>query len=142
MRRLVTTTLIAGCAYRPGSFTDFSGPFPHTRTTVGCVDIGVGFGRTDHGAVVAYELGNRCDRSVVLDLATVRVVGRDADGRERPLSPFDPRDEIHPVPLPARWWGGEQIAYNDTETTPLVTVCVDVGGIDASQPRAERWVCP
>lgn len=142
MRGLITTAIFVGCAYRPGAFDALTGEFPHTRDTVGCVDVGVGFGRTDHGAVVAYEFGNRCDRSVVLDLATVRVVGRDADGHERPLSAFDPREEIRPMPLAARWFGDEQIAYNDAATSPIVTVCVDIGGIDTSQPRAERWVCP
>src|SRR5258706_2436290 len=142
MRSLIAAALCAGCAYHPGSFDALTGVFPHTRDTVGCVDIGVGCGRTDHGAVVAYAFGNRCDRSVVLDLATVRVVGRDADGHERPLAVFDPREEIRPLPLAARWFGEEQIAYNDAETAPIVTVCVDIGGIDASQARAERWVCP
>ena len=127
---------------QPGSFGSFTGAFPHVRDTVGCVDVGVGFGRSDHGAVVAYEFGNRCDRGVLLDLATVRVVGRDADGHERPLAPFDPRGEIRVLPLAARWWGGEQIAYYDAETVPIVRVCVDIGGIDRSQPRAEHWVCP
>jgi hypothetical protein len=142
MRGLISAVVFAGCAYHPGSFTSLAGDFPHTRTTVGCVDVGVGFGRTDHGAVVAYEFGNRCDRNITLDLATVHVVGRDADGHERPLVAFDPREEIRPLPLAARWWGEEQIAYTDAESTPLVAVCVEIGGLDASRPRAEQWVCP
>jgi hypothetical protein len=142
MKAALVLAVVAGCAYRPGSFTDLSGPFPHTRETVGCVDVGVGFGAADHGAVVAYDFGNCCDRSVTLDLASVRVVARDAQGIERPLVAFDPRLEIRPLELGARWWGDEQIKYMDGDTTPIVAVCVDIGGLDASRPRAESWVCP
>ena len=108
---------------------------------VHCFDAAVARRYGVHGGapVLQYSFGNRCDHHVDLDLAAVRVVGRDDAGREIALAPFDPRGEIHPQAIDARMAGSEQIEYPADRS--IVSLCADVGGIDASAPLAERWVC-
>jgi hypothetical protein len=145
MRRLVLIATVAGCGYHPGTFADFHGPFAGTRETIGCVEVAVGAGDADvhaEGPVIAYGFGNRCHHPVTLDLASVRAVGRDAAGVEHALVAYDPAGEIRPMPLDGLWSGREQIEYVlPPGARSLVSVCVDVGGVDATAPRAERWVC-
>lgn len=143
MKLIAIVLVTASCGYSAGSFRDWKGAFPGTVQTIGCVEIGVGTATDQYatGPVIAYSFGNRCTHAVTLDLATVRAVGRDADGRERTLTAFDPRGELRPVPLDGLWSAREQIEYIAVESAQLVSVCVDIGGVDASAPRTERWVC-
>jgi hypothetical protein len=135
------SSIAAGCAYHSGSFTAFFGAFPTARSTVGCIDIGIDARSSAQGEVFSYGFGNRCEHGTTLDLASVRVVGRNADGRVRPLIAYDPRHEIRPLRLEALWWGDEQIEYIDGDPTGFASVCVDVGGIDQAAARTERWSC-
>ncbi len=137
----------AGCSYHAGSYADLRGPFPGTRVTVGCVDLAVGLGpeSTVEAPVVAYGFGNHCRHAVMLDLATVRAVGHDAEDREHAMIAFDPNQELRPMPLDGMWSGREQVEYGQArglEAVPLVSLCVDIGGIDGTAERIERWVCP
>ena len=145
MRKLVLVG-IAACGYRPGSFVDFGRiPFPGVTRTIGCLDVGVAAtaDAQAQGPVVAYSFGNRCRRVVTLDLATVRAVGRDANGDEHVLAAYDPRGELAARPIEALWVGRENIEYVAPATAPpIVSVCVDIGGLDATTvERVERWVC-
>jgi hypothetical protein len=151
--RTLVILAVAACSYHPGSFADLRGPFAGTVQTIGCIDLAVGPGQDANveDPIVAYGFGNRCRHSVTLDLASVRVVARDAAGRERDLVAYDPRGEIRPTPIEARWSGREQIEYVEPagpldsrpggDPRSIVSVCVDVGGVDATVPRTERWVC-
>src|SRR5262249_44714816 len=116
--------------------------FPGKHVELGCVDLAVAqVERPDApGTVVQYTFGNRCDHRVGVDLATVSARGRTASGVELPLTAFDPRGELRPLDMIARWAGRELSAYRGAE--PVVAICVDVGGVDRTIARRERWVCP
>jgi hypothetical protein len=151
LRMAVFAGALAGCtAYQPSSFTRPGGPaagFVGQRATVGCLDIAVDR-RADYvgSAVLQYQLGNRCNRAVEVDLQQVPVIGRFADGDEVTLAPFDPDLEIRPVKLAGRLVGAEAIAYRTPR--PASQVCVDVARIErpagarafAAAPPA-HWLC-
>lgn len=141
--RFVLLVTVAGCLhYDAGSFRDFHA-WRGTRVALGCLDVALDVARDDQatGPVVQYTFGNRCDHDVVVDIPAVRVVARDALGRELRLAAFDPRHEIRAAALPARLSGSERIEYNgDFAERDLAQVCVDVGALDRSAP-AERWLC-
>ena len=52
---------------------------------------------------------------------------------------FDPQHELRSEPLDVMFAGRENIEYVSRQ--PVVEICVDIGGIDSSQPATERWVC-
>ncbi len=134
--------LLAACyAYEPGSFRGRE-DFPGKRVELGCLDLAVAqIERPEApGTVVQYTFGNRCDHRVGVDLATVSARGTTASGAQIPLVAFDPRGELRPIEMIARWGGRERIAYRGAE--PVVAVCVDVGGVDQTIARRENWVCP
>lgn len=139
---LITTTALTGCAYHAGSFADGLGNFPGSRIARGCLDLAVGSGDLHPtGPVVAYSFGNRCDRRVTVDLASVRARGREVDGSERDLVPYDPNAELRALPLNARGSGREQIEYRAPASDQFASVCVDVGDIDHATPGVESWIC-
>jgi len=153
--RTLAVVAVAACTYAPGSYRapwilDVQSPpryeFPVHRATLGCIDLAIG--RVDQsytsGPVIEYGFGNRCDRRVPLDLASVRVVAHDPDGGARPLVAYDPRGEIRAMPIVARMAGYERVEYRDPSDAraPLDgPMCVDVGGVDASIARTEHWLC-
>jgi hypothetical protein len=153
VRSLAVVAAVAACSYTPGSYhstwlnlIEPGYAFPVHRATLGCIDLAVG--RVDQsyatGPVIEYGFGNRCDRRVPVDLVSLRVIARGADGSERALVAYDPRRELRVLPLVARMAGVERIEYRDPidPRAPLDgPICVDVGGVDASMPRAERWLC-
>ena len=120
---------MAGCSYQGGSYRDMRGAWPGTRVELGCVDLAVS---RAEGSVIRYSFGNRCDERVLLDLASVRVMSAGVAQQ-----PYDPRGEIHAATLPALLYGTERIEYQPGGG-PL---CVDVGGVNGSIARTERWVC-
>ncbi len=130
---------VAGCSYSPGSFHHGLNYFPGTRTTVGCLDLAVDR-RADHDgwSVLSFEFANRCEGPQTVDLAHLDVVGRDAEGREHTLRPFDPDGTIRPLPLDGRLSGAEALSYPAHEA--MVQVCVDVATLgDDAGPS--RWMC-
>jgi hypothetical protein len=136
----VLALALAACTYHAGSFaTRTGGAFPGTRLTRGCLDLAV-LVSPPH---VTYSFGNRCAHHVTVDLASVRVIARDAAGGVTELTAYDPRHEIRPAALDALLAGWETIAYGPPAAIPadLAAMCVDVGGVDADVPRAPRWIC-
>jgi hypothetical protein len=135
---------VLGCFhYEPGSFGG-DRAWPGRHIALACLDLAVQVGRdeTVTGPVVAYALGNRCDHDVEVDLGSARVVARDAVGRDLQLSAFDPRHEIRALPLPALFTGEAHIEYNgDFAEKLLVQICIDIGGIDRSEPFVPHWEC-
>lgn len=130
---------MGGCAYNGGSFTYGLSPFVGDRATVGCLDVAV-VRRADlpaGGAALGYMFGNRCDHPMPLDLLSVNVIGRTADGREVELLPFDPGHDIRPLSIDGRTSGEEAIAYHNSAA--LTEVCVDVASIVHERPA--RWIC-
>ena len=139
MRAAVLSVALAGCAYRPGSFSHYSQDFPGQRTTVGCIDLAVQR-RPDlstGGAVLGYQFGNRCDHPAPIDLAEVKVLARTYDGHDVALTPFDPEWELKPLQIDGRATGEEAIAY--PSLTRLAEVCVDVASLTHESPA--RWLC-
>ena len=138
----ITSLFAFACSYHAGSFRDHTGTWPGTTATVGCIDVAVAAGDEPgvSGSVVAYAVGNRCDHRVVVDLTAVRTVARDITGREVTLAAYDPRGELRPLPLNAMWSERARIAYRGNDAA-VVSICVDVGGIDRSVAATESWIC-
>ncbi len=134
---------VGACVYQPGSFADVQGGFGGTRVRMGCLELAVGPATDPNvpGPIIAYDFGNRCEHAIDLDLASVHVIGRDTKGVDHELVANDPNHEIRVATLDARWMGREQIQYRGQSPATLVSVCVDVGGANASIARSERWIC-
>lgn len=139
MRAALLLTALAGCAYKPGSFTHRQQDFPGQRTTVGCIDLAVDR-RPDlssGGSVLSYEFGNRCDHPATIDLANARVIAQLEDGERVDMHPWDPEDEIREMRLDGRLSGAEALAYPANRR--IDQICVDAASI-AHEPQA-RWLC-
>jgi hypothetical protein len=140
MRKALLLCALVGCVapYKPGSFVAPRNDFIGERTTAGCLDIAI-HRRADLpiGPVLAYQFANRCDRETVIDLESVAVVGRNAEGEEVPLTPYDPNGELHPVSLDGRKVGAESLAYPSNH--PISQICVDVSSL--ARQGAPQWMC-
>jgi hypothetical protein len=146
MRATTITCLLAGCAYQPGSFAHVTGdpsgrddgPWAGRHTTVGCVDVAI-VRRVDLpvGPALGYRFGNRCDHLTIIDLAAATVIGRDADGTERALAPYDPEGVVHPGLLDVRGVGEEALAYSADRAQ--AQICVDVAALAHASPAP--WLC-
>ncbi len=143
VRSALGCVLLAGCAYQAGSFSDYYGAFPGRHVALSCLDLGVQVrGEELEDPVVAYQLGNRCEHAVMVDLATVHVIARDLDGREVALTAYDPNHELRVLPLAASWGAREAIEYRGIAAANANEVCVDVGNIErGAQPAPARWIC-
>lgn len=134
--------LCAGCFYQPGSYRALGTPFVGKRVELACLDLAVA--QTEDaealGRVVSYSFGNRCWHEISVDLASIRAVGRYADG-VRVLHPYDPHHELRPLQLDALWKGNEEIEYLAEDGSVPSEMCVDVGGVDRTGDRQETWVC-
>jgi len=139
MRVFLATILLASCAYQPSSFSSERDPFRGQRATADCLDVAVErqHAATAGATVLAYGFGNRCDRPVIVDLASANVIGRRTDGSSVVLRPYDPRREIKPLWLDGRSMGREALAYETG--TDFVDICVDVGSIARAQ--VSPWLC-
>lgn len=129
---------LVGCAYQPGSFSYPPHDFAGQRATAGCLDVAVQR-RADLpiGPVLAYQFANRCDHATEIDLGAVAVIGRNPQGADVTLLPYDPRGELHPVALDGRNAGGEALAYPSDREMPQV--CVDAATLAHAVPP--RWLC-
>ena len=138
MRSALLSCAFVGCAYQPGSFTHVQRGFSGQRATVGCLDIAIER-RADLaiGPVLGFQFANRCDQPAMIDLAAVVVVGRNAQGIDVALTPYDPRAELHPVALDGRNTGAESLAYPADHAMPQV--CVDVAAL--AHLGTPQWLC-
>jgi hypothetical protein len=109
------------------------GPFVGTRASVGCLDVAVALTDDElaRAPIVAYEFGNHCSHTTLVDFTAVRVT----DGR-RELPPIDPRHELRPLHLDAWSSGDERIAY---ASSTAGRVCVDLRRLDADHPGPPAW---
>jgi len=138
MRPMLIACALAAC-YHAGPLEEPAG----VPMSLGCIAGHVARrGDESDGAVIRYAFTNRCDRPVIVDLSSARAVGRDAAGCEHELTVYDPRHEIEPLPIDARSSGSEDIEYLGVAGRELAQICVDVGALDRSAPRAPRWICP
>ena len=130
-------SVLAGCAYRAGSFDSVNQEFTGSHTSAGCLDLAIER-RPDleRRPVVAYAFGNRCDVPTVVDLANVAVVARTTDAVVT-LKPYDPEQEIVARELDAHAVGSEAIAY--LSESPAHELCVDAASI--AQVGEPRWLC-
>jgi hypothetical protein len=141
MRWLVLVGL-AACSYTPGSYAFYGRSFPGQRVTIGCLDVSIDRRLDMEGRpVLDYQFGNRCDSSIVVDLARVPVVGRTTTGDEVVLAAWDPNGEIGAARLGARQAGGEALAYENLENDgqTFAQVCVDAAALAAK--REANWIC-
>ncbi len=142
MRALLAVGL-AGCFYGPSSYHTTLAPFPGKRVELACLDLSVTLTDDDRAPspIVEYNFGNRCTHATVVDLVSVRAVGRYDDGRTAELMPRDPKHELAVLPIDGWWHGHEEIAYASADGSVPNVVCLEVGRIDRSGDGAERWVC-
>lgn len=135
---LLTAAAIAGCGgYKAGSFRALSGSFAGEHRTVGCLDLAVEpvSDAAAAGLVAGITFANRCDVAVVLDLLAIEAVGRDLDGREIPMTAFDPDRELRPGLLEARTIGREVLEYQPLGGGPApYDLCLDLARVDAAAP--------
>jgi hypothetical protein len=138
MRIALAMCALIGCAYQPGSFSYPPNRFAGQRATVGCLDVAVER-RPDLsiGPVLSYEFANRCDRPTLVDLSAAAVVGRDPQGTDVELRPYDPRAELRPASLDGRNAGAEALAYPSDR--PVPQICVDAATLVHQGPP--RWLC-
>jgi hypothetical protein len=138
MKYSMAVALLAGCAYQPGSFAFPENKFPGQHATAGCLDVSIER-RTDLpiGPVLGYQFANRCDHPATVDLGAVSVVGRNAQGTDVVLRPYDPHAELHPVALDGRKLGAESLAYPADRA--MLQVCVDVATLAHQGPS--QWLC-
>ena len=137
---LCLAPLIAGaCAYKPDSFTYAEERFRGRYITIDCLDLAIERKPiAPRGRVVlAYAFGNRCDQPAVVDLSSVRIVGRSADGTPIALAAHDPRRQIRPARLDGRSVGRESIVY--ARAVAVHDVCLDVAAIAHVSPS--QWLC-
>jgi hypothetical protein len=136
--RVALVCALVGCAYQPGSFAHAPHDFVGQRVSVGCLDIAVER-RADLaiGPVLGYQFGNRCDQPAVVDLGAVAVIGRNPEGADVALRPYDPGREIRPAALDGRSVGAEALAYGSDR--PVLEVCADAAALAHAAPP--RWLC-
>ena len=136
--RVALVCALVGCAYQPGSFAHAQHDFVGQRVSLGCLDIAVER-RADAamGPVLGYQFGNRCDHPALIDLGAARVIGRDAQGADVALRPYDPQREIRPAEIDGRGVGAEALAY--ASDRPLSEVCADAAALAHAVPP--RWLC-
>ena len=129
VRAIWVLAAVGGCSYRAGAFSALGHDFAGQRVSVGCFDLAVAR-RPDGplGAVLAYDIGNRCDTPVSLDLASVPVVGL-VDNASIELTAYDPRAELRRLPLDGRATAMETIEYRARIAVPFEDLCVDAGHI-------------
>lgn len=141
---LLTAMLVAaGCCYHAGSFADTAGPFPGPRFALPCLDLSVALVHSAPaaGPVVQYSFGNRCRRSVTVDLAAARVTARATTGEVVTLHPYDPRREIRALPLDGLLSGREQIFYLGPQPMSAISICIDASSVDGSGPARLAPIC-
>lgn len=145
MRRLFAVAAVAiapACAYVPDSFSSSQTSFPGVRTTVGCLDVAVSLAADppQEGPVVRYSVGNRCDRTAVVDFSAIRVRSTSGVAFGPELRAYDPDSELRPLRMEANAAITEQIEYRNVALPLGGGLCVDVGGMNGPAPN-ERWVC-
>jgi hypothetical protein len=112
----IAALAVAGCAhYAARSFVAADGTrFAGDTLTLGCLDVGIAVTADvlAHGPVIDYRFANRCDHPAIVDLASIRAVGRAADGGALALVAFDPHHELRPLALDSGGEGHELIEYD------------------------------
>ena len=127
---------LAACTpYRAGGLQR-SAPAGAIVVESGCLDVAAAVSDDAVAAwpVIDVQFGNRCDRSVAVDLRAIGGFGHTRTGTTVALVPYDPRAELAPLPLEARSAGGERLQYRDRRDLglvgdDLVDVCLDLAGL-------------
>lgn len=130
---------LAGCAYKPGSFSHSTQEFPGQRTTVGCIDLAIQRrgDLSSGGAVLAYEFGNRCDHPATIDLANAHVLAQLDNGKRLQMYPWDPNDEVRSLEIDGRGAGAEALAY--PVGMHVYQICVDAASV--THEGEPKWLC-
>jgi len=93
------------------------------------------------GPVLAFAIANRCEHRVPVDFARMAVEGRDAAGASIAVAAQDPRHEIRPGTLVARFAISENIEFraaSDADDARLAQLCVDPAPLEGG---TGQWIC-
>lgn len=127
--------------YEPGRL--LRAPSDGLAMRLGCLDVALRSYReqvmpADHVAL-RFDLGNRCERAVDVDLTRVRVTGVYA-GVRLPFEVVDPRREVVPARLDARGVAAETLEYAPGAEQPRapVAVCVALAGAIAEADETSQ----
>jgi hypothetical protein len=93
------------------------------------------------GPVLSFNIGNRCDHRMWVDFSQIEVEGRDAEGQIVVVAAQDPRLEIQPGWVPARWFIRENLEFRPVPPAeaPLAELCVDPSRLEPN--AAPHSVC-
>lgn len=137
-RCALAAALLGGCSFNRFDRLEAAGmaarvPWAASRR-MGCLEFGAHLTRHPEVprdlVVIQYELGNRCESAVRVDLTAVRVRARFSDGAVVWLTPVDPRAELRPGLLDTRVHAFQPIAYGPfVEGRPPEEVCVAPGRV-------------
>jgi hypothetical protein len=135
---VLTGAGVGGCAstpYTPDALVRApdGAAWPNARRAGECLDIAIWTVKSEETgqmALLHLAFGNRCDRTVAVDLRGLRVSATCGARTDIELSPNDPRHEIGPGRLAPHAEGWERIAYTSPACPTLPrTLCVDVARI-------------
>ncbi len=102
---------------------------------LGCADLGFSLDRetsltSDSSFLLDVSLRNRCVRETAVDLGALRITGRDESGAERPVTVYDPRNEIHPYQIDALAEGTERLRIDvGGSLNATRVICIDVSRV-------------
>lgn len=141
---LLLLALLAGCSLGNYQRLETSGlartvPWAAVRR-MGCLDLGVHLARHPEVprafAVLQFELGNRCEAPVRVDLTAVRVQARYPGGATVWLPLHDPRAEVRPASLDVRMHVFQPLAYvpGGPEGSAPEALCVALGRVAPDDP--------
>ena len=106
----------------------------------GCLDVAAAISDDAVAAwpVIDVQFGNRCDRSVAVDLRAIGGFGHTRTGTTVALVPYDPQRELTALPLEARTAGSERLQYRDRRDLgivgdDIVDVCLDLAGLGGTR---------
>jgi len=141
---LLSLALLAGCAlgnYQRLATAALARNVPWAAARrLGCLDLGVHLARHPEVprefAVLQFELGNRCEAPVRVDLTAVRVQARYAGGATVWLPTYDPRAEVRPASLDVRMHVFQPLAYGPggPERSAPEALCVALGRVAPDDP--------
>ena len=135
---VLTGVGVGGCApapYTPDALvrSPNGAPWANARRAGECLDIAIWTVKSEETApmpLLHLAFGNRCDRTIAVDLGRLRVSAACGARSDIELSPNDPRNEIGPGRLAPHAEGWERIAYTSPACPALPrTLCVDVARV-------------
>jgi hypothetical protein len=144
-------TLLVGCSLGNYQRLETSGlartvPWAAARR-LGCLDLGLHLARHPEVprefSVVQFELGNRCEAAVRVDLTAVRVQARYPGGAIVWLPLYDPRAEVRAASIDVRMHVFQPLAFGPggPEGSAPEALCVALGRVAPDEGSDGPLVC-